>query len=147
MGFKNAMKKGLFSGVKPKEWLGFGEIKNGTGTIKSLLKKDPKRKQQQWHSFEEFMYANNLTESDVKRLSRLHYWISLGCAVGFIIIFSYAIHLFSNSLIIGGFIAVMLSLYLLAYAYSENIQAFKLKKRILTTTFTTWLHSFFSKET
>lgn len=145
MGLKKAVKKGLFSGVKPKEWLGFNDVKSGGAALKNIIKSNKRSRGPAWESFEKFMHANNLTQSDVDRLARLHNWIALGCCAASLFLLYYMFHLLFTGAVISGLITFMLTLYALAYAYAESMKAFKLKQRILSTTFSQWFQNIFHR--
>ncbi|MCH9769415.1 MAG: hypothetical protein K0U12_00915 [Gammaproteobacteria bacterium] len=145
MGLKKVIKKGLFSGIKPSEWIGSEQIKEGGSTIKQLLKAN-KGKQQRWDSFEKFMYDNNLSDADIEKMARLQTRVSYGCLVASLFLLYYMFHLFAAGLLIGGLLAFMLTLYAISQAYAASIRSFKLKRRILSTTFSTWFHSLFQRK-
>ncbi len=143
MGFKNVMKKGLFSGLNPMRWIGFEQIAGNAKTIKNLadgiVKASGKEESPTHpHSFEEAMQRYGLSEDDIKQRMRTAVQISVICLLLSIPMMGYAIYLFVKNFPLSAFVCIMLTLLLWAYAFREHFNYFQMKQRRLGCTFKEW---------
>ncbi len=147
MGIKKAIKKGFFSGYSVKRWVGFDQIKDSGQSIgemaTNLIDKQKTKATPNKETFEECVKRFGLSESDLKKKMKSLYRIALFCLAASLACFVYAIYLFLIGFILSGFVSLMLSFLLAAYAYREHLNYFQIKQRRLGCTFREWFNSTF----
>lgn len=147
MGFKNTMKKRFFSGLNPVRWVGMDQIKGNGHAITDITKKlfdNTKGSQQKSpKSFEEAMRRYGLNEADLQKRMQLSLRLVYFCLGFSVLLIGYTIYLFVSHLVLSGFVTIMLTLLLWAYAFREHFNYFQMKQRRLGCTFHEWFISTF----
>lgn len=146
MGLKNTIKKGLFSGYNVKKWVGLDEVKRSGRTIKNLYSdlygseaKSAQSKAPQ--SFEQAVKQYGLTEQDIQKRMKTHLIVAICCFIAIFPVFIYALYLFfAKVMILPGFVALMVSFLLSAYAFREHFNYFQMKQRRLGCSVKEWFH-------
>lgn len=145
MGLKSTMKKGLFSGLNPKQWIGFNQLQSDSKTLGSIAKSVFQRSKEaeKKETFEEALKRFNLTEEDLKK--RMHsakqlvmIFVAFGGAL-----FAYMIYQWSSGHFTEGFICLILSALTLSYAFREHFNLFQMRQRRLGCTYKEWFKSTF----
>ncbi len=147
MGFKSILKTGLFSGLSPKRWVGYDQIKRDTVGVGQIAKevfrheKTAGRKE----TFDEAMKRFNLTEDDIKKRMKSAKQL-VGIFLGFGgLLFLYLIYQWTTVRILDGFICLVLMLLVLTYAFKEHFNLFQMRHRRLGCTYKEWFRSMFKK--
>lgn len=147
MGFKNAMKKGLFSGLNPLRWMGMEQIKGNGQTIGQITKRlfdaSDSSKKNPPKTFEEAMERYKLSEADLQKRMRSSLRLVYFCLGLSVLLIIYTLYLFFSHLVLSGFVTIMLTLLLWAYAFREHFNYFQMKQRRLGCTFREWFISTF----
>ncbi len=145
MGFKKVLKKGVTSGLKPKQWIGYDHIKQDGITVGKIAKNvfQKEKKTERKETFEEAMKRFNLSEDDIQdrmKKSRQLVFTFLGISG---LLFIYLIYQWSVGHTLSGFIVFILMGLTLAYAFREHFNLFQMRKRQLGCSHKEWFKSFF----
>lgn len=146
MGVKNVIKKGLFSGLNMKRWIGLEQIKENGKTIGGLFKGllgNKKADEVRKETFEESMRRFQMTEEDLQKRMQSAVRLVTFCLIGSVAIIIYMFYLFYNAQIVASFVCMMLSVLLLAYAFREHFNLFQMKKRRLGCSVKEWFQDTF----
>ena len=141
MGFKKIVKKGVFSGISPTRWLGMEQIKGNIQAIGAMANGLFKVKERivRKETFEQCMQRYGLGEADLKKRMRATLRL-VWCCLGFsLLMLAYTIYLFVCHLALSGFVTLILTILLWAYAFREHFNYFQMKRRRLGCTFKDWL--------
>lgn len=147
MGFRKAMKKGLFSGLNPVRWVGMDQIKGNSQTIHNIIKRllatTKNSRGTSLKSFQEAMQHYGLTDEDVKKRMRSSLRLVYFCLGLSLVMIAYTIYLFVVHLVLSGFVTTMLTFLLWSYAFREHFNYFQMKEHRLGCTFHEWFTSTF----
>jgi len=148
MGLKNAMKKGFFSGLNPFRWVGMEQIKGNGQAIGDITKKlfdssGNSKKRNPPKTFDEAMQRYGLSEADLQKRMRSSLRLAYFCLGFSALLIIYTIYLFFSHLVLSGFVTIILTLLLWAYAFREHFNYFQMKQRRLGCTFNEWFISTF----
>ncbi len=145
MGVKSLFKKGFGSGLSPKKWVGFDQLKSDSISLGQMIKRVFKRSQKvkKKETFEQAVKRFNLTEADIqKRIKSAKELVVIFLALSAVLIV-YTIYQWSGGHIVSGFICFILSLLILAYAFREHFNLFQMRSRRLGCTYSEWFNSLF----
>ena len=145
MGFKKVVKRGFGSGLSPKKWIGYNTLKSDTVTLSKIFKSVFKRskKTERKETFEQAVKRLNLTEEDIqKRIKSAKELVMIFLGFGGLLIF-YTIYQWVMGRFVSGFICLILSSLVFAYAFREHFNIFQMRKRRLGCTYSEWFNSTF----
>lgn len=149
MGIRNMFKKGLFSGLNLKRWVGFNQIQDNGRVIGELFETVIKNPSQQEttrkESFEECMRRLNMTEEDLQKRIKHGKKIILFCFLGIAATLVYLFYLLTNGRYIPSFVSFTLSLLFLAYAFREHFNIYQMRQRRLGCSFKEYFNSLFKR--
>lgn len=146
MGFKSAMKKGFGTGLSPKKWIGFNQLKSDSRTMGKIFKGvfgRSKKGAERNETFEDAVKRYHLTEEDIQkriRSSKELVIIFLGFAV---VLAAYTVYQWTASHFIDGFICLILVILTSAYGFREHFNMFQMRQRRLGCTYAEWFNSTF----
>lgn len=144
MGFKSGMKRGFFSGLNVKRWVGMDHIKENGRTIgklfKTVMKNGPKETTHP-ESFKEAMHRYNMTEKDLKaRMKTAKKIITFSLVVSAAVLL-YLFYLIAHHRIIPSFVCFMMIFLLLAYGFREHFNLYQMRQRRLGCSFKEYFNS------
>lgn len=145
MGFKSMFKKGLGSGLSPRKWVGYDQLKTDSVTVGKIFKGVFKRSKEaeKKETFEQAAKRFNLTEEDIqKRMKSAKELVMIFLGFGSLLV-TYAIYQWISGRFVGGLICLILSLLTFAYAFREHFNLFQMRKRCLGCTYKEWFNSTF----
>lgn len=148
MGFRSALKKGVGSGLNPKKWVGFNQLKSDSTTLSNIFRGVFKRSEkaaEKKETFEEAVKRFNLTEKDIqKRMKSAKELVMIFLGLGGLLLF-YTFYQWASGRVISGFICLTLSLLTLAYAFREHFNLFQMRNRRLGCTYKEWVNGTFKR--
>lgn len=144
---KRRIRNAIKSTVDVPNWMGWNTITEQGSFIKSavkdLLAVNPKEAPPP-EEFSEALERLNLSEQDLAERAKQRLVMTYIYMIGAIGIFLYGIVHFSDSSLIGGIIALLVTMFCLIQAFSHHFWYFQIKTRKLGCTFREWLRWTFS---
>lgn len=148
MGFKSALKNSVGSGLSPKKWIGFNQLKSDSTTLGRIFRgvfNRSKSEAEKKETFEEAVKRLNLTEKEIqKRMKSAKELVIIFIGFGGLL-FLYTIYQWTGGRVISGFICLTLSLLTFAYAFREHFNLFQMRNRRLGCTYKEWFNSTFKR--
>jgi len=145
MGLKSTMKKGLGSGLSPKKWIGYDQLRSDSHSLGKICKsvlnrsKDETKKE----SFEQAIKRLDLKEEDIKkRIKSAKELVMIFLGLGALLIL-YTIYQWTAGHFVNGFICFILSLLTFVYSFREHFNLFQMRQRRLGCTYAEWIKSTF----
>lgn len=149
MGFRRTVKKGIFSGLNVKRWVGIDHIKeNGRiigGLFNSLFNSSSKKETTRKETFEECMRRLNLSETDLIERIKSGKKIILFCLLGSGLTLIYLFYLLSYGRYLASVVTFVLTLLFLVYAFREHFNIYQIKQRRLGCSFKEYFNSYFKR--
>lgn len=149
MGFRSYVKNTVKDNSNIKGWASWDTIKENGKVIAGFVK-NMKPSVGDTASipmtFEETVATLRLSESDLQKRMKKHFWVSIGCVFFGLIGLGWMIMLLMKMMLLSSLVALSLSALMLAYAFQENFRCYQIKQRRLNCTINEWVSSFFSSK-